>query len=836
MHDSQSEVPQENFIPIPPKTLEETQLDFGFLADLALKTVYADANCTTARAAEKLCLSTPMVELLLQHLYKEKLIEIRGQIGYLNNRYGMLDRGWQRANRLLDLNGYIGPAPVSLQSYTEMVSRQNQALEPVSPESVKNALANLVLPENTTQTLTLVAHFRRSLFMFGETGNGKTSIAVALHSIQPGEIWIPYAIEVDNQVIKIFDQHNHLQIETDNNGEYDKRWIKIKRPLVIVGGEMTIESMDLAYSQTARYYEAPFQLKANGGTMVIDDFGRQRANPVDLMNRWIIPLERGTDYLTLHTGKKIKVPFDQLLIFASNFDLKRLSDEAFLRRMGYRLYIAPPTHERYGSIFQKVVEAKGFDYDPSLLEFLLHRYEKENRPLRCCDPRDLINRALDIYRYSDQSSGLSKDLLELAWVNYFGEAGKALATNLAGADSSRGEPADSNSASLQQRKRREETNSGDIVRSVPGPTKAPEVRKGPGGFGPLETLMEDPSVTDILVDNFDKIYVERRGELEPTNLTFGSEAELRALIDAILFNVGRRVDESCPMTEARLPDGSRINVIIPPLAIGGPSMSIRRFPKDALQLKDLVTLKALTPEIGEILRGIVQARLNVLISGGKGSGKTALLNVLSGFIPSDERIISIEDSAELQLNQRYVVRLETRPANPDGKGEVVQRELVKNVLRMRPDRIVVGEVRGAEVLDMLQAMNTGHDGFLSTIHANSPRDALERLETLATSGLTIPHEFVRKQISSTINIIVQVSRLGDGSRKLVSLQEITGMEGTMVTMQEVFGFEQTGVTEQGLVKGIFRSQGIRPKFIEKFNALNIQFPGQAFDPHHRVEI
>ena len=591
MHDSYSEVPQINFIPIPPKTLEETQLDFGFLADLALKTVYGDANCTTARAAEKLCLSTPMVESLLQHLYKEKLIEIRGQIGYLNNRYGMLDRGWQRANRLLDLNGYIGPAPVSLQSYTEMVSRQNQALEPVSPESVKNALANLVLPENTTQTLTLVAHFRRSLFMFGETGNGKTSVAVALHSIQPGEIWIPYAIEIDNQIIKIFDQHNHLPIETDNNDEYDKRWIKIKRPLVIVGGEMTIESMDLAYSQTARYYEAPFQLKANGGTMVIDDFGRQRANPVDLMNRWIIPLERGTDYLTLHTGKKIKVPFDQLLIFASNFDLKRLSDEAFLRRMGYRLYIAPPTRERYGAIFQKVVEAKGFDYDPNLIEFLLHRYEKENRPLRCCDPRDLINRALDIYRYSDQSSGLSKDLLELAWVNYFGEAGNAPATNLAAADSSRGEPVDSKSASLQQIRRREETNSGDIVRPVPGPTKALEMSKGPSGFGPLETLMEDQSVTDILVDNFDKIYVERKGKLEPTDLKFKSEAELRALIDAILTAVGRRVDESWPMADARLADGSRVNVIIPPLAIDGPSMSIRRFRKDPLQLEDLIDLQ-----------------------------------------------------------------------------------------------------------------------------------------------------------------------------------------------------------------------------------------------------
>ena len=357
----------------------------------------------------------------------------------------------------------------------------------------------------------------------------------------------------------------------------------------------------------------------------------------------------------------------------------------------------------------------------------------------------------------------------------------------------------------------------------------------PADFGPLEPLMEDPTVTDILVDNFDKIYVERGGKLEPTELKFDSVTQLRRLIDTILAAVGRRVDTHCPMADARLTDGSRVNVIVPPLAIDGPSVSIRRFRKDALQLEDLVAFNSLTPEAGVLLKGIVQARLNVLVSGGTGSGKTTLLNMLSGFIPSDERIVSIEDSAELQLKQRYVVRLETRPRDLEGKGEITQRDLVRNSLRMRPDRIVIGEVRGAEVLDMLQAMNTGHDGSLSTIHANSPRDALARLETLvAMSGLSIPHEAVRKQISSAINVIIQVARLGDGSRKLVSLQEITGMEGNVVTMQELFKFEQTGVTETGAVKGRFTSSGIRPKFAEKFAAMGIELPRPLFDPPGNV--
>jgi len=415
-----AKAPNRNFIPIMPTTVEETQLDFSFLVDLALKTAYADANCSTTRMARQLCLSAPIVRLLLEHLCNEKLIEIRSQINHLNYRYAILKRGWQRANRLLDLSSYIGPAPVSLQSYTAMVSQQSKNREPVLPEFVKNALSNLVLPDMTLQTIGLVANSRRTLFMFGEPGNGKTSIAVALHSAQTGEIWIPYAIEVDNQIIKMFDQHNHVQVETNDDDRYDKRWIKIKRPLVIVGGEMTIETMDLIYSPTVRYYEAPFQMKANGGTLIIDDFGRQRIDPTDLLNRWIIPLERGMDYLTLHTGKKIEVPFNPLLIFATNLHLKDLVDEAFLRRMGYRLHIPPPTRKQYISIFEGVLKENGLDYDEKLLEFLLQRYEEEQRPLRCCEPRDLIHNVLDICRYVGKPPELSRELLERAWFNYFG--------------------------------------------------------------------------------------------------------------------------------------------------------------------------------------------------------------------------------------------------------------------------------------------------------------------------------------------------------------------------------------------------------------------------------
>jgi pilus assembly protein CpaF len=354
------------------------------------------------------------------------------------------------------------------------------------------------------------------------------------------------------------------------------------------------------------------------------------------------------------------------------------------------------------------------------------------------------------------------------------------------------------------------------------------------GLGPIEPFMHDPSVTDVLVNSHDQIYVERYGKLHLTGARFKDELHLRKIIDRIVSAVGRRIDESCPMVDARLPDGSRVNAIIPPLAIDGACLSVRRFSADPLELEDLITLSSLSEDIGELLKGMVRARLNVLISGGTGTGKTTLLNVLSRFVPPNERIITIEDSAELQLKQEHVVRLETKPANIEGKGEITQRDLVRNSLRMRPDRIIVGEVRGAEVVDMLQAMNTGHDGSLTTIHANSPRDALLRLETLvAIAGLNIPNDAMRRYISSAMDIVIQVARLIDGSRKLVSIQEIVGMEGPLITMQELFSFEQTGLDENGRVMGGFRSAGILPGFTDRFKALGIPVPYHIFEGNHR---
>jgi len=409
-------------VPPAPLKAENTGLDYGFLADLTLKTVYADANCTTERAAEKLKLSMSVTEDLLQHLYREKFVEIRGLVSYGNNRYGMLDRGWQRAQQLLEMNGYIGPAPVSLPAYSDMVIRQSSAREPILPEFVTSAMSGLILPEGTVQTLGLVANSRRSLFMTGPSGNGKTTIATALHTAQPGEIWIPYAIEVDGQVIKVFDLHTHQTVPAKDFGRYDERWIRIKRPIVIVGGEMTIETMDLIYSTTVRFYEAPFQMKSNGGTLVIDDFGRQRVDPHDLLNRWIVPLEGRVDYLTLHTGKKIEVPFEQLLIFATNLDPSDLVDDAFLRRMGYRLYVNAPDKEMYTAIFKSYVENNGFEYEPKYLDYVFRLYEADKRPLRGCEPRDLIQRCADLCKYENRPMVLSNDLLQLAWRNYFGAA------------------------------------------------------------------------------------------------------------------------------------------------------------------------------------------------------------------------------------------------------------------------------------------------------------------------------------------------------------------------------------------------------------------------------
>jgi pilus assembly protein CpaF len=351
------------------------------------------------------------------------------------------------------------------------------------------------------------------------------------------------------------------------------------------------------------------------------------------------------------------------------------------------------------------------------------------------------------------------------------------------------------------------------------------------GFGPLEPLLNDPTVSDILVNTASRVYVERRGKLEMTDITFHDNAHLMKIIEKIVSRVGRRVDESSPMVDARLPDGSRVNAIIPPLAIDGPILSIRRFGASPLTVQNLLEYKSVTPPMVKVLQGLGIAKINILISGGTGSGKTTLLNLLSGFIPANERIVTIEDAAELQLRQPHVVRLETRPANIEGKGEVTQRALVKNALRMRPDRIILGEVRGPEALDMLQAMNTGHEGSLATIHSNTPRDALSRLENMVgMAGVSLTPRAIRQQICSAVTVVVQASRLIDGGRKLISVQEITGMEGDMISMQEIFHFEQTGVDRDGKVLGHFSATGVRPRFADRLKMYGVEIPDDTFDP------
>jgi pilus assembly protein CpaF len=349
------------------------------------------------------------------------------------------------------------------------------------------------------------------------------------------------------------------------------------------------------------------------------------------------------------------------------------------------------------------------------------------------------------------------------------------------------------------------------------------------GLGPLETLLKDPTISDILVNRFDRVYIERRGRLETTDVRFRDNPHLRQIIDRIVAMVGRRIDEISPMCDARLADGSRVNAIIPPLALDGPAMSIRRFGARPLQLEDLIRHGAFPACVMDFLAAAVQARCNVIISGGTGSGKTTLLNCLSRYIPAEERVITIEDAAELQLQQPHVVRLETRPPNIEGRGEITQRELVKNCLRMRPDRVIIGECRAAETLDMLQAMNTGHEGSMTTVHANSPRDALARLEVMvALAGYDIPIRALRQQISSAVNIIVQAARLSGGMRKVVRVTEITGMEGEQIQLQDIFAYEQTGVDDLGHALGQFAVCGIRPKCLERIESRGISLPADLF--------
>ncbi|RKE25924.1 pilus assembly protein CpaF [Paraburkholderia sp. BL23I1N1] len=357
------------------------------------------------------------------------------------------------------------------------------------------------------------------------------------------------------------------------------------------------------------------------------------------------------------------------------------------------------------------------------------------------------------------------------------------------------------------------------------------------GLGPLEPLLKDPTISDILVNTAHHVYVERRGKLEATDVEFYDNAHLMKVIEKIVSRVGRRIDESVPMVDARLADGSRVNAIIPPSAIDGPLLSIRRFAVNPLKVADLIEYQTFTSPMVQLLEALIKAKINVLISGGTGSGKTTMLNLLSGFIPADERIVTIEDAAELQLRQEHVLRLETRPPNIEGKGEISQRSLVKNALRMRPDRIILGEVRGAEALDMLHAMNTGHEGSMATIHANTARDALTRLENMVSmAGLALPPKAMRQQVASAITVIVQASRLTDGRRKLMSIQEITGMEGDMINMQEIFTFKRTGVDSEGHVNGYFCATGVRPQFTERLQAFGVNVPDHIYDPQKRYEV
>jgi len=356
------------------------------------------------------------------------------------------------------------------------------------------------------------------------------------------------------------------------------------------------------------------------------------------------------------------------------------------------------------------------------------------------------------------------------------------------------------------------------------------------GLGPLEPLLADPAVNDILVNTYSQVYVERRGKLELTDITFYDDAHLMKIIERIVSRVGRHIDESTPMVDARLPDGSRVNVIIPPSAIDGPLVSIRRFAVNPLTVDDMIRNRTFTPAIARLFEAMAKAKLNILISGGTGSGKTTMLNLMSGFIPTDERIVTIEDAAELQLRQPHILRLETRPPNIEGKGEIPQRALVRNALRMRPDRIVLGEVRGGEALDMLHAMNTGHEGSMATLHANTPRDALTRLENMVSmAGFSLPIKAMRQQIASAIDVVVQAARLTDGTRRLMSVQEITGMEGDIINMQEIYTFKRTGVNSEGKITGYFAATGVRPKFCERLAAFGLALPDDLFDPSRRFD-
>jgi|SRR5579859_130506 len=411
--------PADWFVPPFPEKLEGLDVSAGFLADLALKTVPLDAECSTASIAHRMRLGMLITEALLQRLTHEKLIEIKGMVGLHNHRYAMLDHGWDALRRLMSFCSYAGPAPVSLKSYTEMITQQVRNRPPASRQALDQAMSNLILSDYAKEILGLVVGSGRSLFLTGPSGNGKTATARALVDALPGEIWIPYAIEVDGQVIRMFDTHSHLPVPHTND-DYDRRWVRIRPPLVVVGGELTLASLDLAYTETQRFYEAPLQVKSNGGVLLVDDLGRQRCSATELLNRWIVPLEYRIDYLTLSTGKKIQMPFEQIVVFATNLTEADLEDEAFMRRMGYRLHAEAPSAETYTEIFLRYARSRGIFADENLVMQLLRKYQTEGRIPKACDPRDLIDRAIDRCRLLRQPIKLTEQGLEVVWKGYFG--------------------------------------------------------------------------------------------------------------------------------------------------------------------------------------------------------------------------------------------------------------------------------------------------------------------------------------------------------------------------------------------------------------------------------
>ena len=404
-----------------PEEIADTGISEQFLCDLALKHVAMLPEPTTTAVAERINLPRTLTEDLLQKLYREKLIEVKMQSAIGSTRYAMLDHGWDRLARLLSISGYVGPAPVSLRDYTHMMKLQSIPSNTASLETVKQAFHDLILPDSLLQTLGCVINSRRSLFLTGLPGTGKTAVAERINNALDGGIWIPYAVEIDGQIIRIFDSHCHEPLSADETPiDFDRRWVLIHRPLVVVGGELTLENADLTWSEAAKFYEAPFQMKSNGGTLVIDDFGRQRVAPQDLLNRWIVPLERRVDYLALHTGKKIEVPFEQLVVFSTNLDENDLADQAFLRRMGYRARVEPPTPAAYTSIFRYQANKRGITVEQPVLDHILAKYRTERRQMKGCEPRDILDRATDICKFENHSLKLTPQIVDIAWCNYFG--------------------------------------------------------------------------------------------------------------------------------------------------------------------------------------------------------------------------------------------------------------------------------------------------------------------------------------------------------------------------------------------------------------------------------